>query len=282
LSLVSVAEARLGRSAAALSHLERAARLDPRSLDVALGLYNRYLSLRRYPEAQAALNRARALRPSSLSLIHTQAELHAAEGDLAGARQALALAHQVADSSTVVAYVALREGLLWLLDDAQQRLLLTLTPAALDSGRADWALALAETYWTRGDQRRARAYADTARVAYGPLIRDMLNPSDRAQLSALQALSRAYLGRYQEAVREGHEALNAAQLAAAPVWQRSYIQFLLARIYLLSRQPDKALDELEPLLKTAGSRVSPGWLRIDPTFAQLHGNPRFDRLVNGS
>jgi TolB-like protein len=281
LSLLSGAEARFGRSAAALSHLERAARLDPRSLDVALGLFNRYLDLRRYAEAQAALDRARALRPSSLSIIHTQAELHAAQGDLAGARQALALAHQVADSSTVVAYVALREGLLWLLDDAQQRLLLTLTPAALDSGRADWALALAETYWMRGDQRRARTYADTARVAYSPLIRDILNPSDRAQLIALQALSLAYLGRTQEAVRRGDEALSAAKLAAAPTWQRSYVQFLLARIHLLAEQPEEALDQLEPLLKTSGSRVSPGLLRIDPTFDPLHGNPRFERLVNG-
>jgi hypothetical protein len=27
--------------------------------------------------------------------------------------------------------------------------------------------------------------------------------------------------------------------------------------------------------------LSPGWLRIDPTFSQLKGNPRFDRLVAG-
>jgi hypothetical protein len=27
--------------------------------------------------------------------------------------------------------------------------------------------------------------------------------------------------------------------------------------------------------------LSPGWLRIDPTFAPLKGNPRFERLVAG-
>jgi tetratricopeptide (TPR) repeat protein len=282
LGLVSGAEATLGRSAAALSHLERAARLDPRSPGVAARLSGMYFELRRYAEARAALDRARALRPSSLSLIYSQAQLHAGEGDLAGARHALQLAHQVTDSTTVVAYVALREDLLWLLDDAQQRLLLTLTPAALDGGRADWALALAETYWRRGDRRKARAYADSASVAYRPLIRDALNDADRAMLIALQGLALAYLGRSEDAVGRGDEALNAGRLAAAPTWQQSYIQFLLARIHLLAAQPEKALDQLEPLLKTSGSRVSPGLLKIDPTFDPLRGNPRFERLVNGT
>ena len=281
LSLVSGAEATLGRSAAALSHLEQATRLDPRSPGVAAGLSGMYFDLRRYAEARAALDRARALRPSSLSLIYTQALLHAVEGDLAGARHALQLAHQVTDSTTVVAYVALREDLLWLLDDAQQRLLLTLTPAALDGGRADWALALAETYWRRGDRNKARAYADTAGVEYRPLIRDALNPADRAQLIALQALAFAYLGRSEDAVGRGDEALNAGRLAAAPTSQQSYIQFLLARIHLLAEQPEKALDQLEPLLKTTGSRVSPGLLKIDPTFDPLRGNLRFERLLEG-
>jgi tetratricopeptide (TPR) repeat protein len=181
-----------------------------------------------------------------------------------------------------VAYVALRENLLWLLDDAQQRLVLTLTPADLDGGRADWALALAQTYWRRGDRRKARAYADTARVAYDPLIQDSSNKGDRAQLVGLQALALAYLGRPQEAVEKGDEAVNAAKLAPAPVWQRSYIQYLLVRIHLLAEQPEQALDQLEPLLKASESKVTPGALRIDPTFDPLRGNPRFERLVRGT
>ncbi len=281
LTLISGAEAALGRPAAALTHLEQAARLDPRSPGVASGLSQAYFRVRRYAEAQAALGRARTLRPSSLSLIHLEALFHATQGELVAAHRALDVAHQVTDSSTVVAYVALRENLLWLLDDAQQRLLLTLTPAALDGGRADWALALADTYWRRGDRRKARAYADTASVEYGSLIPDILSQMDRAQLIALQALALAYLGREQEGVRRGNEALNAAKLAGAAPWQQSYIQSLLARIHLLVGQPEKAIDHLEELLKLPGMHT-PGWLRIDPTFAPLRGNPRFERLINGT
>ena len=53
------------------------------------------------------------------------------------------------------------------------------------------------------------------------------------------------------------------------------------RIYLLVGEPEKALDQLESLLKIPYT-LSPGWLKIDPTFAPLRGNPRFERLVNGS
>ena len=59
-----------------------------------------------------------------------------------------------------------------------------------------------------------------------------------------------------------------------------YFQHLLVRIYLLVGEPAKALDQLEPLLKVP-YYLSPGWLKIDPTFAPLRDNPRFKRLVNG-
>jgi hypothetical protein len=61
----------------------------------------------------------------------------------------------------------------------------------------------------------------------------------------------------------------------------SYIQLQLVRIYLLVGEPEQALDQLESLLKIP-YYLSPGWLKIDPNFASIRGNPRFERLVNGS
>ena len=52
----------------------------------------------------------------------------------------------------------------------------------------------------------------------------------------------------------------------------------MARIYIQAGQYDRALDLIEPLVSQPGD-LTPGWLRIDPVFTPLRGNPRFERLI---
>jgi hypothetical protein len=65
------------------------------------------------------------------------------------------------------------------------------------------------------------------------------------------------------------------------VYIGGYLQLQLVRTYLLIGEPDRALDELEPLLRIP-FYLSPGWLRIDPAFDPLRNNPRFKKLVEGT
>lgn len=75
--------------------------------------------------------------------------------------------------------------------------------------------------------------------------------------------------------------LNAAMVPLAQdAAYGAYEQHQRARIYILVDEPEKALDQLEPLLKIP-YYLSPAWLKIDPTFDPLRMHQRFRRLVAG-
>jgi hypothetical protein len=87
----------------------------------------------------------------------------------------------------------------------------------------------------------------------------------------------AYLGRKEEAIHTGERAVALLPLTKDAVFG-AYFQHQLARIYILVGEPEKALDQLEPLLRNPYF-LSPGWLKIDPNFDTLRKNPRFQKLI---
>jgi serine/threonine-protein kinase len=281
LGYVGADEITLGRWEAARRHLEQAVRLDPRSRLPAAELRLVLLYTRQYHEAEQASDQALRLLPANLVAREDRVLAALAQGDLPGAQAIIKAVPKEVDPATLVAYMATsNEDLVWVLDQAQQQLLLRLRPSAFDDDRAAWGIVLAQTYALRGDAAKAGVYADSARTAFETQIADAPQVGLQAGRHAALGLALAYLGRRTEAVREGQRAV--ALLPTAKDAQIGpYIQHQLVRIYLLVGEPEKALDQLEPLLKMP-YYLSPGWLRIDPNFAPLRGNPRFQRLVNGT
>jgi serine/threonine-protein kinase len=276
LAATAYVEQTLGRWEEALGHFTRAQALDPRSVPTAERLARALLWLRRYPDAAAAYERALALAPGSRSVTEGRAMVELAEGDLAGAQAVLRATPADADADALLAEVAVYWDLVWVLDDAQQRRVVELGPDAFGD-RGTWGLVLAQAYALRGDQARVQIYADSARVAWEEAL---LDAPDDDQLHVLLGLTLAYLGRKEEAVREGERAVDLLPIAR-DAYSGAYNQHQLARIYMLVGEHEKALDQLEPLLEIP-YYLSPGWLRIDPNFDPLRGNPRFQRLAAGS
>jgi len=267
-------ERALGRWDAAVDLLRRAQSLDPRSVGVQMNLASNLLWLRRYSEALAAIDGARTLAPNSLTLIQSKAMAYLAQGDLAGARTALREAPPEIEPTRLVAFIAATWDLFWLLDDDQQRLLLRLAPGAFDDDRGGWGLALAATHAIRGDQARARAYGDSAAIWYEEKLR--ATPDDN-YLLALDGVAQAYAGRRAEAIR-GAERSVALLPVSKDAFSGAYNQHLLARTYTILGEQDKAIEQLASLLRVPYF-LSPGWLKVDPSFAALRGNPSFERLI---
>jgi len=57
-------------------------------------------------------------------------------------------------------------------------------------------------------------------------------------------------------------------------------EHLLARVYIVAGQPDKAIAVIDRLLRLPYD-LTPAWLRIDPNFQPLKGHPDFERLAGG-
>jgi TolB-like protein/Flp pilus assembly protein TadD len=264
----------LGRFDDALRHGQEAKQLDPRSYVVAHDLALTLVMHRRFREAMMEADRGQSLEPTTLEGLGVHIWVAMAEGDLAGARMVVRGASREMDPAGVVTSTAV-----WVLDDAQQRLLLTLGPDRFDDNQADWALARARTYALRGETAKMLEYADQARAAYDARLHEASGSGQRALLGIADAVSLAYLGRKSEAIAGGEQAASLMPLSR-DVCVGSEIQENLTRVYILVGENEKALDRLDVLLKIPCS-LTPGLLRIDPAFGPLRGNARFEKLARG-
>jgi serine/threonine-protein kinase len=266
----------LGRPEEGLEYAQAAYALDPRSASRAALVAITLLWLRRPAEARAPAERALALAPRSIDLVERLAMISLSEGDLPGARRTMAEAGEV-DRTELAAYTATYWDLGWMLPDSVQQVVLGLGEEAFDSDSASAAIVRAQLYHWRGNATASRAWGDSAQRHFANQLRG--SPDDPTR-HALRGLALAYAGRMTEAVREGERAVE-----LRPVTQDAelgaYYLHQLVRIHLLAGQPDKAMDQLERLFKTP-HYASRAWLRIDPDFTPLHGNPRFERLAGGT
>jgi len=162
------------------------------------------------------------------------------------------------------------------LDREQQRVLLRLRPEAFDGDRVAWSVTLTQTHFLQGNVAAGRAYADSARIELERAI--AANPRNALARGNI-GLTLALLGRRAEALAEVERAMQLEPVATNGITGPFLVHFLVLS-HLALGEEEAALDRLEPLLRIP-YYVSAAWLRIDPTFDRLRGNPRFERLVAG-
>jgi TolB-like protein len=269
------ADAAVGLWDLALQHSRQAVALDPRSSVAADRLTRIFLWLRRDPEARASAERGLAIAPGDLALTEEHAMSFLAQGDLESARSTLRNLPPGSDRAPVAAFLANYFDMYWVLDSADRALVQTLSPSAYDGDRGGWAMVRAQLYGLAGDTVQARHYADSGRIAYETQLRAV--PED-FQHRLFHSLALAFLGQRAAAIKEGEQGMQEALATGDGYIAIPYAHHVLARVYLAAGDHAHALDQLDAVLAKPYF-ISPAWLKIDPTWTPLRGDPRFERLI---
>ncbi len=274
LAASAVIERTLGRFDEALDHLQRASQLDPRSVPAANSLARTYHDLHRHGEAQTEYSRALVIAPTNLSVVQSKAADFLSQGDLAGARDVIATALQHTSATAVIVRFATFQEMMWALPDDLRARIVTLQPADFGNDRAMWALKVGATYRLMGDAGKAKSYGEIAASEYAGIVKRY--PADAQQME-LYGRALALTDRKAEAIASAERSLAMRETSLDAV-SGPYFKYQIARIYIQAGKYDRALEVIEPLLSKPGD-ITPGWLRIDPIFTPLRGNPRFERLI---
>jgi hypothetical protein len=100
------------------------------------------------------------------------------------------------------------------------------------------------------------------------------HPDDVTLLAELGMIDAA-LGRKEEALNEGHRAM---ELGPSTKDEFTEPRMWFAMICTWTGEAELALGQLEALVKTPGSHTY-GNLRLNPMWDPLRGHPRFEKIV---
>jgi TolB-like protein/tetratricopeptide (TPR) repeat protein len=276
LSSAASISALLSRWDAAVDYAKRAYAIDPRNANSANSVGRMLHAVHRLPESDEYFDKALALSPANISYTEDRVINLISLGDLPRAKAVVHETLKTADSTELAAYFALFQEMQWVLEEPLLRRITTMTPENFRNNRQQWGLKVGATWKLLGDSARGRAYGDSARIVAEAQLASY--PED-AQLHELRARSLALMDtRKEEAIAEAERALKMRE-TALDASTGPYVRYQAARVFIQAGAYDRALDIIEPLLTTNYADISPAWLRLEPVFRPLRGNPRFDRLV---
>jgi tetratricopeptide (TPR) repeat protein len=126
----------------------------------------------------------------------------------------------------------------------------------------------------KGDAVAAHAAFSVARAQQEQVVRAL--PDEGPSLCVL-GLADAGLGRKEDALREGRQALKLAPIAKDS-FDGTDVLYIYALICAWTGERDLAIEQLEILAKTPAG-PSYGELRLSPIWDSLRGDPRFEKVV---
>ena len=270
----SAVDKRQGRWKESLTELERALALDPRNPEILHDLINTYRALRRYSDAERLAENGLATFPEEkLGFLDNKFDIAFALGDTKTCREIIESLPRGYNPGGHTSYIRFHVAFLdrdW--EEAER-----IIDAAKKLAPEGYVVPIPFLYGfmarAQGEQEKARTYFTQARKI---LEQTLIKRPDDAEPLIWMGLTDAALGRKEDAIREGREAV-AREPISRDASTGVEFETSLAQIYAWAGEKDLAIEKLTAVVKipdgpTLGSlKLSADWddVRGDPRFAQL-------------
>ena len=276
---IGAIERRQGKWAESTANLEKAAALSPKDAFLLVNLADNYMATRDYETADKIFDRAIEAEPLSFSARVSKAKLAINwKGDLSVAEKMLAQVPPGVDpdglitSSRINLLLLQRKftDILTILQQLHGEIFHT-------EGTAPLPKSLLEgiTYVGLKDEKKARPALENARQITERAVQE--SPDDASRHAMLGGIL-AYLGRNEEAIKEGKRAVELTP-ESKDAFAGPELTVALAQIYAWTGEKDKALELLEHSLSTPAG-ISVALLKLDPVWDPLRKDPRFQALID--
>ncbi len=271
-------------------YLKKSYELDPHGINQAIWVGGLYSLERKWSEAERFVNLNISDYPEHSWGYLRKTEIYAyGYGDLKKARAVIEEGLQYVEKASWSVLTGIRWRIEIFSRDYQKAL------AVLDSDETSpFYMRKAQTLILMGKSDKAKAKYDSARIFYEKLIKDY--PENEFIISRLRqtdawlgrktsefiisrlGLSYAGLGRKAEAIRAGQKAVELNPIKSDAHSHGERLLLNLAHIYIMTKEYDKAIDQLEILLSIP-SPLTRWRLKLDPRYDPLRDYPRFQKLL---